>query len=71
MTCSKCGSDVDPERAEYLESERRPVTCLQCSEVKPALVLFEYAHKTAGTAVVVGSDPEQIRLARRAYRRAR
>lgn len=71
MTCSRCGADLDPDRAEFLRERQRPLTCMACSTEQPAVVFLDYSHKTAGSVVIVGSDPEQIRLARRAYARAR
>lgn len=71
MQCIRCSSPVPDERAECLQDSGRPVTCLGCSSERAKTVLLEYGHKTAGCAVVVGTDAEQIRLARRAYRRAR
>lgn len=71
VTCCRCGCQVDADRAEFLMQSKRPVTCPPCSSERQSLVLMEYGHKTAGCAVVVGSDPEQIRMANRAYRRAR
>ena len=71
MNCIRCNREVDPDRVGALQSMNRPVTCLSCTSDTHKVVLMEYGHKTAGTAVVVGSNPEQIRLAQRAYRRAR
>lgn len=69
--CMYCGIQLDEDRAEYLEETGRPLTCKSCSPEGHAVVLMEYGHKTAGTIVRVGTDKEQIRLANRAYRRAR
>jgi hypothetical protein len=71
MHCYRCGRGIDPERAEFLAGNRRPATCVDCSQEQPAVCFTSYDHKTAGHLVVVGTDPEQIRMARRAYRRAR
>lgn len=69
--CLFCNAPLDTDRAEYLEETGRPMTCKFCSFEGHAVVLMEYGHKTAGTIVRVGTNPEQIRLASRAYRRAR
>jgi len=69
--CVVCGFEVDPDRAEFLEDRKKPVKCMPCSGERPNVVFLEYGHKTAGSVVVVGTDPEQIRLARRAYKRER
>jgi len=71
MQCIRCAAEIPAERAEFLRNSGRPERCLRCSGEPAKTVLFEYGHKTAGSAVVVGSDPEQVRLAQRAYRRAR
>lgn len=70
MYC-RCGSEICPERLEFLQQRGRPLTCVKCSGEQPAVCLVEYGHKTASTVVIVGTDPEQVRLARRAYKRAR
>lgn len=71
MTCSICGSDIAEERAIYISQFQKPEVCIKCSSEAHNIVFFEYGHKTAGTAVVVGSDPEQQRLARNCYLRRR
>lgn len=71
MQCIRCAAPIPDERADFLRATGRPERCLRCSDESAKVVLVEYGHKTAGAAVVVGSDPEQIRLAQRAYRRAR
>ena len=71
MHCLRCGKCLDPDRAEALLSMGRPGSCLNCSTEAPKVCFTAYDHKTAGHLVVVGSDPEQIRMATRAYRRAR
>lgn len=71
MTCTRCSGLVDPDRADFLRETRRPLVCMACSGESPRLVLMEYGHKTAGYAVTVPNNPEAIRLAQRAYRRAR
>lgn len=69
--CILCGSEVDEFRAEFLIEKSRPVKCMGCSGEQPKFCLTTYDHKTAGHLVVVGTNPEQIRLAQRAYRRQR
>jgi hypothetical protein len=71
MNCHRCGNQVPEERAEFLLETSRPMTCLGCSTEAPKVCFTQYDHKTAGTLVVVGNDQEKIRMASRAYRRAR
>ena len=71
MTCSVCGLDIPEERAVYISEFGKPEVCTRCSQESHKTVFFEYGHKTAGTAVVVGNDPEQQRLARNCYLRRR
>ena len=71
MICSICGSDVDTERAVYISAFQKPEVCIRCSTEKHSLVFTEYSHKTAGSLVVVGTDPEQQRLATNSFRRRR
>lgn len=66
-----CGKVIDPDRAEFLKSTNRPLICQSCCTERPKLVLMDYSHKTAGAAVVVPEDPEQRRLALRAFHRSR
>jgi hypothetical protein len=69
--CSLCGSEIDESRVEFLQETGRAMKCLACSGERPKVCLTSYDHKTAGHLVIVGTDPEQIRLAKRAYRRER
>lgn len=72
MICKVCNQEIPAERVEALqEMGIYPNTCVLHSETKPKMVVMEYGHKTAGAIVVVGNDPEQQRLAQRAYRRSR
>ena len=71
MKCSVCLQDIPEERAVYISQFQKPEVCIKCSTEAHNLVFTEYSHKTAGTAVVVGSDPEQQRLARNCYLRRR
>ena len=68
MNCIKCDQPIPRERLEALPDTK---TCTACSTTQAYLTLMEYGHKTAGALVVVRSDPEQQRMAKRAYRRAR
>lgn len=71
MNCIRCNAEVCADRVEFLTSCHKPVTCVSCSSELPKVCLFDYSHKTAGSLVVVGTDAEQIRLARRVYCRSR
>ena len=71
MNCIRCGRQLDADRAEALAELNKPMTCMPCSTETHTVCFIEYGHKTAGTIVRVGTDKEQIRLASRAYRRAR
>ena len=69
--CVRCGYEVCSDRAEFLVDCGKPITCLNCSTESHKVCFVDYAHKTAGSIVIVGNDPEDIRRANRAYRRAR
>lgn len=69
VKCITCKGRMPRERREFLASTGRPMVCLACSGETPRMVLMDYAHKTAGYAVVVPRGAEQIAM--RAYRRAR
>ena len=72
MECVSCGLDVDPERAEFLVECGRRVTCMGCSMEQPKVCFMDYSEgKTAPTLVIVGTNPESIRLATNAFRRRR
>lgn len=71
MTCIHCGQELDPGRADFLAENSRPLVCMSCSSERPKVCFVSYDHKTAGHLVVVGNDPEQVRLATRAYKRQR
>ena len=70
MQCS-CGREIPEERTEFLIEHGKPLTCLSCSRERPKLTYMDQAHKTAAYVVIVENDPEQIRLARRAFKRSR
>lgn len=67
MNCMYCNCVIPEERAEWLIAERRAATCVGCSTEQPRLVLMDYAHKTAGVAVVVprGDEGKALRYFRR------
>lgn len=71
MTCIHCGKHLDADRAEALAEMQKPMTCKSCSTETHCLCFMEYGHKTAGYLVRVGNDPEQRRLAKRAFQRDR
>ena len=71
MTCTRCNSEVDNDRAEFLRETGRPVVCITCSGEQAKVCFMDYGHKTAPSLVVVGTNPESIRKAERAFRRAR
>lgn len=65
MIC-KCGVTIPQERVEFGLK-----TCIDCSDVKPKKGLMSYAHKTAGSIILIPDNPEAERQAFRAYRRER
>ena len=71
MNCSNCGEVVDFERAEFLLSTHRQITCLSCSKEPRKTGLMDYSHKTAPQLVLLPEDPEVKRIAMRAFCRAR
>ncbi len=71
MTCTRCNSEVDPDRADSLVETGKAATCLACSSEQPKVCFLSYCYKTAAELVVVGNDPESVRRAERAFRRAR
>jgi hypothetical protein len=71
MTCNSCGEPMPQARAEFLFSQGKRIVCVNCSTEKAKTCFTSYDHKTAGHLVIVGTDPEQIRLAERAYKRKR
>jgi hypothetical protein len=70
-TCVRCGYEVCSDRAEFLVDCGKPITCLNCSTESHKVVMPMYSSKTCPDIVIVGSDPEAIRRAVRANRRAR
>lgn len=71
MLCSKCSTSIDEDRAEFLVLTKRRSLCVNCSDESKKLALMDYAHKTAGTIVVLPNDKESQRKAFRIYRRSR
>lgn len=71
MTCIRCGLPIPDERAEFLLETGKDQACINCTREQPKTCFLDYSHKTAPSLVVVGTDPESIRLARRAFKRQR
>lgn len=71
VCCHKCGSPVDEDRLEFLLATNRSISCPKCCGERQKVTLMDYSHKTAGCAVVIPDDPEQIRMAFRVYHRSR
>lgn len=71
-TCRSCGTVIPAER---LEAIPRTQECVGCSSYKKPLVLMDQQHKTAAYAVVIDTNGdganERVRIAQRAFRRAR
>lgn len=64
-----CGKEIPPERLEVLPDA---TTCVGCSGVKRVAAFMVYSHKTAGAVMFIDSrNPEAVRQAKRAFRRAR
>lgn len=71
QVCILCHAPVPEGRVEFLVDSGRPMICLGCSTESPRLALMDYSHKTAPSLVVIGGNKEQVRMAKRAFRRAR
>lgn len=71
MECKVCGVALCDERVEFLLSAGKHLVCVGCTTESHRLTLMDYSHKTAPSLVVIGGNKEQVRMARRAYRRAR
>lgn len=69
MYC-QCGKSINQDRLEFLEATGRPLRCQECASEPKKVCFMEYGHKTAPGMVVVSGE-ESVRLAIRAYRRAR
>ena len=68
VKCGSCGAAIPAARLRALPGA---TTCVRCSDAEPRRGLMDYGHKTGGVVVILPNDPEQRRLAERAYRRAR
>lgn len=68
MLCEVCGGEIPPERLDALPDTTR---CVVHSSAARTEGLLDYGHKTAPSLVILPNDPEQKRIARRAFRRAR
>ena len=71
MNCPVCGGPIDEDRVEFLRLSGRHLCCVQCSREHRKVGFMSYAHKTAPTLIVCDNDDEQIRIAKRAFRRSR
>lgn len=71
MTCIRCGSQAHPDRAEFLAEKSKTFTCMSCSSERPKVCLMSFNGKTAPSLGVAGSNPEAVRVANRAFWRAR
>ena len=72
--CKKCGKQISAERVEaILELHGSiPDVCTECSNVKKHFSVQVFGHKTGGEAFIIpNATDEQIRQAKRFYRRAR
>lgn len=68
--CAICGMEIPKERVEALETD----LCLPCAKknVSKKIGFMDFGHKTAPSLVVIDSrNKEAVRLATRAFRRAR
>lgn len=70
--CRSCGGQIPAERIEALPNTQE---CVACSSYKKPLVLMDQQHKTAAYAVIIDTNGsganERVRIAQRAFRRAR
>jgi uncharacterized CHY-type Zn-finger protein len=72
MNCVKCHQEIPHERSDFLWEHQKPMTCISCSQEKAKITIMEYDHKTAPVMVTIDPDnTEDVRRARRAYRRSR
>ena len=72
--CEKCGKQIPAERVEAcLELYGTiPTVCTACSNIKKHFSVQVFGHKTGGEAFIIpNATQEQIRQAKRFYRRAR
>lgn len=68
MNCLVCNSQIPQERLDIFPNCS---TCANCSNVTRTIGLMDYAHKTAPQLVILPNNPEQQRIAFRAFKRAR
>jgi hypothetical protein len=71
VTCISCSKPIPEERAEFLAEAGKACVCVHCSSEQHKVCFLDYSHKTAPSLVVVGTNPEAIRLASNAYKRRR
>jgi hypothetical protein len=71
MKCVRCQNVLDGDRIDYILTFHKERLCKSCTEERAKVCYMDYGHKTAPSLVVVGNNPEQIRMAERSYRRAR
>lgn len=66
--CTICKNTISSERLAAIDT----TVCVNCSNVPKVFGLMDYAHKTAGTVVIVdGADKEAIRRMKNVYERKR
>ena len=68
MKCVKCDHDIPRERLEAIPGVD---TCVRCSETSKKIGFPVFSHKTAPSLMFVPNNPESLRQAQRANRRAR
>ncbi len=70
-TCIKCETEIHPERIEFLVENKKEFTCVKCTTESRITGFMDYNHKTAPQLVLIPNDRETLRIAKRAFRRAR
>jgi len=71
VNCVRCKTPILKERLEALPNTKVCMACAQAT-VGKRVGFMDYGHKTAPSLVQIESnDKEGIRLAKRAFRRAR
>jgi len=72
MLCVHCDSVVDEDRLEFLIENNKEVTCCNCTKEIKVVGFMDFNHKTAPQLVLIPpNEPEVLRIAIRAHRRAR
>lgn len=71
MFCKYCSLKINEDRLEFLQENNKEITCITCSKETKVTGFMDYNHKTAPQLVLIPNDPETIRIAKRAFRRAR